>query len=63
MASSKDIFEPRTFLPRIFAAGAFRGLGVEPVAAPPDVILPVRVTDRLDMRVRSLDRVDIKVRV
>ena len=35
MATSKDIFAGRVFLPRVFAPGAFRGLGDIIVSVPP----------------------------
>ena len=33
MASSKDVFEPKTFAANIFASGVFRGIGVTATVA------------------------------
>lgn len=42
MAASKDTFEPRVFASNTFAAGAFRGVGVDVAPATPTNFPPIR---------------------
>ena len=62
MAASKDTFEPHAFASNTFAAGVFRGVGVDAVVPLPTPYRPRQFgTD--DTRLRSIGGSDTRHRI
>lgn len=62
MAASKDVFEPHVFASNTFAAGAFRGLGVEiatPFHAGGTLTIGPRFAGKLSAAPRFPGRLDV----